>query len=436
MIRALSIFTFLALAAENPGDMPFGGHWETPFQPIGELLYRASPVKAPPVALLVLILLFVANKRPGAKLGRVKALDKLLSVNLAALVVLFLWGMVRGGAMMPALIQIQVLLFLPFCAFLFASGLRTEEDFLVVAKAVVFAALYRGVLVLYFGWVVAPSMGLTPATMTTHADTILFSSAFVMLFSSTLEQPTRKRILRSALMAAFLIVVVHVNNRRLAYVCIGGSSLVLYTMFDHPKLKARMRRVLLMMAPVFAVYVAVGWGSTSPIFKPVQAIASMAGERQDASSQTRDIENYNLIVTLKPNILTGLGWGHEYNEVSVAYSIKEVFPIYRYVPHNSILGLYAFAGYLGSTAWFLCLVATTYLAARAYRRAHTPLGRSICAVAVCEVVIYLLQGYGDMGLFAWVGNLNLGLAMAAASRMAVATGAFPDPRALTQPYES
>lgn len=425
MLRALTIFVFVALAAENYADVPFGGHWETWFKPIGELLYRASPVKAPSIALLVLFLLYKANKSSGAKTGRVAMLDNTLWLNFGALIAVFVWGMLRGGALTPALLQIQVLLFLPFCGLLFSAVLRTEADFEAIGKAILYAALYRGCLVLYYGLVVAPSLGLEPATMTTHADTILFSSAIVMLLAWALEQPTRKTLWRAGMLVAFLLVVVHVNNRRLAYVCVGGSVLVLYLMLDHPRLKRRVNKLGLLLTPLLALYVAVGWGSNSPIFKPVKAISSMVGDQQDSSSQTRDIENYNLIVTLKPNIVTGLGWGHEYNEVSVAYSIKDIFPIYRYIPHNSLLGLYAFSGYLGTTAWLLCLVVTTYLAARAYKFARTPLARTVCSVAVCEVVIYLLQGYGDMGLVAWVGNITLGVAFAAASRMAAFTGAFP-----------
>ena len=60
------------------------------------------------------------------------------------------------------------------------------------------------------------------------------------------------------------------------------------------------------------------------------------------TSETRNIENYNLIMTLKSNPILGSGWGHEYEEVSVAYSIKEFFEQYRYIPHNSLVGLVAF----------------------------------------------------------------------------------------------
>lgn len=425
MARALAILAFVALAAENYADMPFERRWETIFRPLGELLYRASPVKAPTLGVLVLVMLAIARRKPGARVARVAAFDRVLWLNLAAVGALFVWGMLRGGSLLPAMLQFQVMMFLPLCAFLFIAGLRSEADFLLVGKAIVYAAFYRGFLVLYFGLHVAPKLGATPATMTTHADTILFATAMVILLSWAIESPSRRTWFRTLLGATYLLVVVHFNNRRLAYVCIGGSVIVLYLLLDSPEFKRRIKRSLIWLAPVAAVYVAVGWGSAHPLFKPVKAISSMAGENQDSSSQTRDIENYNLIVTLKPNLVAGRGFGHEYDEVSVAYSIADAFPMYRYIPHNSVLGLWAFGGYLGSTAWWLCMVVATYLGARAYTFASTPLGRTICAVSTCQVVIYALQGYGDMGLSAWVGNITLGVAFAGASRMAAWTGAHP-----------
>lgn len=436
MLRAITTFLFVALSAENYADMPFEGRWETPFRPLGEFLYRASPVKAPTLALILMLLLGLARGRPGAKTHRVAALDRMVLLNLGALGGMFAYGMLRGGSFLPALLQIQVMLFLPFSALLFTAGLRDEDELAAAGRALLYAALYRGFLVLYFGWVVAPGMGVKPATMTTHGDTVLFACTVVMLASWALEAPIKRNIVRAVLLIGFLLVVIQVNNRRLAYVCVGTAFVLLFALYDHPELKRMLKRRLLMLTPLLAVYVAVGWGSDSPIFKPVKAISSLAGKHQDTSSMTRDIENYNLLVTLKPNVLFGRGWGHEYDEVSVAYSISEAFPIYRYVPHNAVLGMWAFTGYVGSTAWWLLLVVISFLSIRAYRSADTPLARTISATSACAVVVYMLQGYGDMGLNSWSGTLTLGLACAGANRMAAFTRAFPAPGIPAAEHES
>jgi len=52
------------------------------------------------------------------------------------------------------------------------------------------------------------------------------------------------------------------------------------------------------LLPLVAVYAAAGWNSTSGVFKPVAMVRSVSSQ-EDSSSKTRDIENFNLIQTLK-----------------------------------------------------------------------------------------------------------------------------------------
>jgi hypothetical protein len=425
MLRALSILTFLALAAENYAEQPFHGMWSTPFRPIGDLLFKATPIKAPGVAVMILVCLAVARGKAAARRDRAEPLDRALWAQLIAMAGLLVWGLLGGGSMLSALIQIQVFVFLPITAFMFLAALQTEEQVLALGKVVIYAALYRAALVIFFYFFVAPTLEYVPPTMTTHSDTVLFVAALVALISWAIEQRERKVAIRCLLLCAFLLVAVQLNNRRLAYVSLGASVIVLYFLLQASDLKRAINRKLLLFSPIIAVYLAVGWGSSNPLFAPAKALSSIVGEKQDASAKTRDIENYNLIVTLRDQKLIGSGWGHAYSEVSVAYSVSDAFPIYRYVPHNTVLGIWAFSGYIGSTALWVMFVVATFLGLRAYRFAETPLGRTICACSVCVVIIYALQAYGDMGIMAWNANFIVGLAFASASRMAVSSGAYP-----------
>jgi hypothetical protein len=425
MLRALAIFTFLVLSAENYAEQPFHGMWSTVFAPIGDLLFKGSPLKAPGVALALLLLLALARGKAAARYGRAAPLDRALWVNLGAIFALLLWGLLGGGSLQSAMIQIQVIAFVPVAAFLFIATLHTEEHFRTMGKVIVLAALYRATLVLFFYFFIAPTLEYVPPTMTTHSDTVLFATAIVALVSWSLEEREQKTIVRTVLIVAYLLLAVQLNNRRLAYVALAGSLVVLHLLLEASDFKRRVNRKLLMLAPIVALYLAVGWGSNSPVFAPAKSFSSMFGEKQDASSKTRDIENYNLIVTLRDQKIAGSGWGHGYNEVSVAYSVSDVFPIYRYVPHNTVLGLWAFSGYLGSTALWAVFLVATFLNVRAYRLADTPLGRTICATSVCVMVIYGFQAYGDMGIMAWNASFIVAIAFAAGSRMAVLFGAYP-----------
>jgi hypothetical protein len=415
---------FLSLTLENSAEHAFGDKWHTPWADIGELLFHPL-LKVPPIALIIVLMLVKLRGQAASRRGRTPLLDKALWLNVFAMGWLFVWGMLRGGSLQSALWQAHVFAFVPIVAFLFSAGLRSELDFRAAGKAIVYAALYRALVGMYFYFKVAPALGYEVTTMTTHADTVLFTTAFLILASVAIEERSQAAVRRLVGFGALLLLAIQLNNRRLAYVDIGAALATLYVLLPKDAFKRRVRRWLLIAAPFAALYLAAGWTSQSAFFKPARSVASMfGGKQQDASSQTRDIENYNLVVTLKQQPILGSGWGHEYLEVSSAYSISEIFPLYRFIPHNSVLGIWAFTGVVGSTGLWLMFVVAAYCAARAYRRAQTPLIRSICAVSISEIMIYGLQGYGDMGIVAWTATMLMGLGLAAASRMAATTGVF------------
>src|SRR5690606_31658915 len=103
--------------------------------------------------------------------------------------------------------------------------------------------------------------------------------------------------------------------------------------------------------------------------RPVQVLKSVT-DSSDSSSETRDIENYNLIVTARQKPILGSGLGHEYIEQVVAYDISAAFEAYRYVPHNSVLWLLGAGGLVGFSAIWALLLTGAFLAVRTYRHAR------------------------------------------------------------------
>jgi O-antigen ligase len=127
--------------------------------------------------------------------------------------------------------------------------------------------------------------------------------------------------------------------------------------------------------------------------------------------------------------LLGTGFGHEYVEQVRADDISHAFALYRYIPHNSILGIWAFTGLVGFTALWLPMMMGLFMAARAYRRATRPLVRAGLLTVAAMVVIHLIQAWGDMGIQAWPGVFLMGACIALAGQLAVELGAYPAPPA-------
>ncbi len=94
------------------------------------------------------------------------------------------------------------------------------------------------------------------------------------------------------------------------------------------------------------------------------------------------------------------------------------------MPHNSILGLWAFTGVFGFTGLFLALSVCVFLAARSYRLARSPDERTAAFAAIAMVLIYEIQCWGDIGFSEGRSIFLVGAAIAVAGKLAVSTGAW------------
>ncbi len=156
-------------------------------------------------------------------------------------------------------------------------------------------------------------------------------------------------------------------------------------------------------APVIILYVTAGIAAKgeSIIFYPIRSLFSVA-DSKNVSNQTRDIENYNLLYTFGGQPIMGSGFGHEYTEVSVAYSIADIMPNYRYIAHNSVLWLLMLTGLIGFGLLWAYHLVTIYIGARTYNVATDPYDAAMVLGSVCIVICYIFQSFGDMGMISWL----------------------------------
>jgi hypothetical protein len=330
----------------------------------------------------------------------------------------------RGGSFRATLWQVRAFMWIPALTYLFATSLRGPRDHAALGKLILVAALIKAALGVYFLEVVCRQQGYWPSYATTHSDTLIFVSAVVIAGTTVLERPT----LRTALFALAIVVPVFagiiVNSRRLAYVGIVGSGVAIYLVLPYGPLLRSATRTLVALGPVAALYLAVGWTSDLALFGPARKVASLFS-KEDRSAAMRDIENYNLILTWKQHPFLGLGFGHEYSELTSPEGAAQNFPLYRFIAHNSVLWLEATGGVVAFTAFWIVPATLAYFAARAHGGAQDPVDRAAALVALSVSVTFVIQAYGDMGLTSWPAMFLLATALAVASKLAVATGVFP-----------
>jgi len=433
---------FLACAVFAPADVQ-GPVWSV-MRPVQDFLFvylnRATGISALAIlgieALYVLlfglaIIRFSRSSDIDAR-GRtpgVNALSALVAFSFAAVLGLELWGILRGGDFRGSLFQFRQLFWLPLLTWLASYALRGPDDWRPVARVVTAGTCIKIALGIYYLMHDQWPIGVYPKVMTSHHDSVLFVAVFFLWCAAWMHRPRVSTIIPTMLVCGWLLLGLVLNGRRIAYVSLFASLAILFILLRGPA-KRWLTRNGLRVLPLVIVYMFLARTHSGGVFKPGNAIMSVSTQ-EDASSTWRDAENFNLLATLRPNLLLGSGWGHEYHEVIKLDDISRFMPQYRLVAHNSILWLLGIGGILGFLLLWLPIVAGVFLATRSYHFARDAFERTAAATIVAVLVAFANQAWGDMGTQGGVTILLVAVSLALAGKLARTTGAWPDGIRLT-----
>jgi hypothetical protein len=398
-----------------------------PFTWVNDYLFEPI-AKIRPFDLIFLIILFAA----GAKPTKVKPMRSMLLLGVGTTLIWFVLGVfLRGGDMKGGTWQIYMMLIAPMFAFAIAKTHTKPIHFRQLGMVIVAAGIYRAImcLIFYLSYVRGTTNYLQ--VLTNHHDTVLWVSGIACLVVNFLERRSKSAKTAAMLIIPLLMAAIHFNNRRLAWMSVATSMVLMVLALPQSQAKKRLKRVGMMLLPLVGLYVVVGWGRQEKIFKPLASFSSVSST-PDASTLARNAENLGLVATLGYSPRTGAGWGHKYVEVSNKYSIAGLMELWQFVPHNSILGLLAFTGVLGFVGYWLTFPTTFFLHARTVRLATDPLHRSIGLASLMITITCVNQMFGDMGIFSPVTMYTVGMSWAVALRIPFEAGAWPPQAATAQ----
>jgi hypothetical protein len=417
-------FLFIAMLADDPRGAPHMGLWRSPLFDLGRVFFDALDKFGLPgmklfgveVALLLLVGLFVLRRYWSGREGAEPDANivRAAKVAMATLLLLEVWGIARGGAMRFSVLQLRPLFFTfgvaLFVAYTFAGKTRPIRGLLAV---IIVVGILRAAVGAYFWRFILPGMaGSVDLSMgggnfvTCHADSVLWAVGALICGVALFEKPCKATLALNVTALPIIMFAMVINNRRLAFVELFLAAPMIYLAAGR-SLKNRVNRLVALSIPVLLAYVVAGWNAQGMWARPVQTLKSVL-EREDSSSQMRDIENYNLLVTAKQNPLIGTGLGHEYIEAVRAISITDFMEAYRYVPHNSLLWLISAGGWLGFTFIWLFFGVGIFVAVRAYRHATRLVDRVGILVTIGVFPVYAVQTFGDMGSQSWMSVLMVG----------------------------
>jgi O-antigen ligase len=160
----------------------------------------------------------------------------------------------------------------------------------------------------------------------------------------------------------------------------------------------------------------------------VRTFRSLFDSGVDSSTLWRDWENYDLVYTFRQNPLFGSGLGHPYIAAIELPDVTRVYELEPYVPHNSVLGLWAYGGLVGFALLWVVYPVGMFFTVRAYRWSRTPAERITALGAAAVQICYVMQGYGDLGFGTWGPVFTVAASYALVGKICVANGAWPAAR--------
>jgi hypothetical protein len=411
---------------------------ETPLRTLGTFLFERLSLTFSRDALIfrgfdVLLVLFavviVYRHTTRSQVDRVGWVEAPRPIRQFAVLVLFTlaWmtvsGLARGGSFRFALWQVTRHLYLPFVYLLMEEALRGAADAKAVGRIILGAGVFRAVEAIVLRQMY-PSIEMFPHA-TTHHDSVLFATCVGILLALILERPTKRSVKICALLGPVYLWGMLANNRRLVWTEIAMVAIFFFLVTPWGRAKRFFARALVISLLPLLVYAAAGWNSKAGIFAPVQTIRSMFDSNVDGSTRWRDWENYDLIYTFRQNPLFGAGFGHPFVQATPLPDITRVYELEPYVPHNSVLGLWAFGGLFGFSLLWAIFPVGMFFTVRAYRWSRTPTERITALGAAAAQICYVLQGYGDLGFGTWGPVFTVATAYALVGKICVANGAWP-----------
>ncbi len=374
------------------------------------------PVSATPAELLMALLLVLAVARSNAE-----ARARLLKGRLLVPYVLFLatvllgevHGLLAGGDFNKSLWEVRPQIY-GFIGFVLATLLiRSRQDIERLAVVVLVAILVKAAIgdVRYF-IVLNHSLG-THETVLGHEDSY-FLALVPMASVATLIWTGWSRTFQALALASALATAALLANERRAGIAALGAGIAVIAVLAIRYNALRRRRVLLVSLLVLIaaiVFLIAFWnvqtGLIGQLVRPVRSQFDPS-YRDYLSDIYRQAENMNLKLSFDTNRLIGMGFGMPFLIVLTQADISNIYPLWNYIPHNTLLWIGVRMGLLGC-ATFWGLFGTALLeVCRSLQRQRERVVLVVVALAGGAIISEIFVAYADLQLESYRNMIFVG----------------------------
>lgn len=332
----------------------------------------------------------------------------------SALLWSFAYGLARGGVFLPALWEVRAMIYLGVLYFFVPQVIHSKEQVETLVWVCIAAIAFKA----FQGIAHYASLGFSfqgISTLTNHEDPVFMLTLLVLLigllqYKGHLQQ---KRALLWLLVP--LLLGFYVAQRRAAYAAIA-PSLAVFVILLPKKDQWRFFKVAAPILVIIMMYMIVFWNSHNSLAGPAQMIKSgLTTDKSQLSTEDyysnlyRDVEKFNLAMTIRKSPILGIGFGNKYEKAVTLLDLG--VSLLDYIPHNAVMWLMAKMGMLGFFLFWFFLNAFVFRGASVFSRLKDPYLKAVCIVIIVAVVNQVVVSYFDLQLTYYRNMVYLGALM-------------------------
>jgi hypothetical protein len=381
--------------------------------------YNSAAINGVPISpaeiamLLALVIWWVSAQRStGAHMPRGR-LVAAYTIYILVVALAEVRGLLTGGDLNISLWELRPQVY-GFVMFVLTASLVRERGQLIRLAFIFFTAV--GLKAILGGYRYFETFGGSlggRASLLAHEESYFLGLFLVGVIAMVIWYRKWKILLPLIVLSPLVGLVLVENQRRVGILALWLGLVALALMAI--RFEGQLRRYMVVASVVVAVgagaFLVTYWdhqsGTIGQIIRPVHSL--FAPDQRDAQSDAyRLAENANLTFTFQTSPLIGIGFGRPMAYVFPMADISTVYPLWNYIPHNTILWVGMRMGAVGLIAFWALVGMAILEAARSMRTRSDALLRGVAAFAIAVIVAELVVAWGDLQLENYRNMMFLG----------------------------
>ncbi len=332
----------------------------------------------------------------------------------------------RGADTVILRTEVRPMLYLLALSLLSTHFLKTRQDMRTLMTVVVVGAnLVAASSVYHYLHDVRPGLVNGPADLEyPHEDSLFCAAGIIVILARLAWSRNGLSELRLVPLLVLPMYALLVMRRRAGMVALDASLLLLCVVLLRDNF-----RMFLLFVPLAvlggALLLALTWNNPGGLGQPARSFRSITGSsnisgRDQSSDLYRQNEATNIYINIKSDPVRGLGFGQQFG-FAVPVSDLSFWPLWRYVPHNSVMWVWMDAGVLGFITLLALFSAAIMRSMQVMSSLRADSMKPLAFALGAIVLMIVMFSYVDLGLVTPRVMLLFGVVLGAIGAIGKAT---------------